>query len=258
MSDEGRKRVRSSPYPYYDLEKSIELMQKIYNKVKLYEVPIEVAIEAMELSSTSSTGQRAIAALTMFGLLNQTRKGDKRRVKLSELAQQIIRSQTTLGSKGDVRLLKEAALQPGNMVSYVWDLYSEEGLPDDKLIELQLLNSPDVIVSNVAIDRVISVVRKSLEYAELVPSSEDSNITPTNNEWQTEEGHNTHSEEWASSYAKKPPAALADTEKAELKVYTHPFKSGDVKLMLPQNITEEEMDLLQEWIGFMKKTMKWD
>ena len=269
MSDEivetSSKRVRSSPYPFYDLEKSIGLMNNIYSQVKLYEVPIEAAVEAMGFSPKGSTGNRAIAALTLFGLLEQTRKNGQRQVKLTDLSRRIILGQEKYGGKGDIKLLQEAALTP-NMISYIWGLYSEQGLPSNTVMELKLLNDDNVIVSNTAVDKVILVVRDTLKYAEIEVEESDAqtDIGDELDELQDQDliekhkadQHTDTIESTGRGSLEIPYNRSDDPRSDEFRVYTHPFNSGDVTIKIPKRITEEEMDLLQEWIGFMKKTMK--
>lgn len=263
MSNENGKskkeRVRSSPYPYYDLEKSLDFVEKIYNQVKLYDVHVDAAIEAMGLSTKSSAGNRAVSSLTLFGLLEQSGQGEDRKVKLTSLAQEIILSRNRYGGKGDKALLRRAALTP-NMISHIWGLYSEQGLPNDKVMEMQLLKDNQVIVSNVAVDRIISVTRDSLAYAEVTAEGVDSDdALPENEEEQGEPNDNGSSEmqyQSAPPPSTPPPPTGKQLQDGTFKVYTHPFTSGDVTLTIPVNITPEEMELLQEWIGFMKKTMR--
>lgn len=256
MDENGKykRRVRSSPYPYYDLGKCINLIKMIYKQAKLFEIPIEKGIKAMDLSPDSSTGLRAVAALTMFGLLDQRREGDTRQVKISTLGKEIIMSSHIEGGKSDLKLIEKAALKPP-IIRHFWERYSETGLPSDQILEIHMLEDDDFIVSNTAVETVIDVFKTTMEYAELLPIiddldhiyedlNDDEDEVPEDH-IETLKNEKPHQDIIAQNISLPP-------KKIDNLVHSYPLGEGrSLQVSFPVDAKEHELELLRNWIKFV-------
>ena len=232
-------RKRSSPYPVYNLEKSIELMTKVYGQAKDFEVPINEGITAMGLSPDSSAGYRAVAALGLFGLLDQRREDDERKVKVSELGLRIYYSSIENGGKPSLDLLREAALNP-DIIAYFWGRYSERGLPVDRVLKAHMLGDKEFIVSETAVNKFMNVFKDTVEYAGFMEDAEA-------------DDSNDHSENSDDS-APPPPKDQEDNDfgTQESQEFLYTLSDGSVfKMSFPSNLDERSLNTFRSFVNFV-------
>ncbi|MEW5985493.1 MAG: hypothetical protein AB1791_02565 [Chloroflexota bacterium] len=250
-TENGDSRVRSSNYPYFNLKRSVEYLHTLYEREALHQIPVDIAIEHLEMSPDSSIGKRAISSLTIFGLVEQERRGETRFVRISQLGRDIILSGLKAEGQKNPGLLKQAALKP-KIVSHIVNKYCENGrLPSDKVLRLQLLDDTDVIVSKVAVDKVISVVKETLDYAEIGKDSIEETPTEEYAPPGEEVSLNKNGQEQESPPAKdakddeRPPGFVSNTQVFRLR------SGGEVILTIPHSVTDKEMELIKRWVDLM-------
>lgn len=116
------KRHRSPEHPIFDLHSAIERAEQLYNKAMMNWLPVNLALQYWDYSPKSSWGKRAVAALKHYGLLEEDDASEERRVKLTPLAQRIIRDKRP-NSEERKRGVREAALNP-KIYREVWEEWS--------------------------------------------------------------------------------------------------------------------------------------
>lgn len=84
------RRERSPLFPYVGLEQSIEYSEQLFSKARRSVVRLSDAAMIWGHSPTSSSVLRIVAALTTFGLAEDSGSGDERKVQISELALRIL------------------------------------------------------------------------------------------------------------------------------------------------------------------------
>ena len=129
----GKTKKRSPNFPCIDLEKALELTERIYSVDKRAPIPVNLLIARWGLPKYNSYVRQLIAALTYYGLLESSGKGDKRRVEVSDRGYRILEKAPDRTS-----LLRTAALEP-KLFNEVWQHYKKKGLPSNDVIERDLV-----------------------------------------------------------------------------------------------------------------------
>jgi hypothetical protein len=131
----GGDKHRSPEYPMFDLETALARARVLYDKEKLLPVPVIAAMGHFGYTAKSSGGMRTVAALLHFGLLVEEGKGTTRRVRLSELARDILLDRREDSPERQAKI-REAAIRPRMHaeVASAW-----EHLPSAETLELELV-----------------------------------------------------------------------------------------------------------------------
>lgn len=106
---DARSRDRSPQFPFIDLKKAIERAREFEAEYKKSAGRIANALQVWKYTSKSSSGQQTIGALLAFGLLEDEGSGAERKVKLTDLAQRILKDERP-GKREEA--IREAALKP--------------------------------------------------------------------------------------------------------------------------------------------------
>lgn len=133
---EKAKRERSPNYPAISLSQAVERAKELYKVEKRYLAPIDTVLGHWGYRPKSGGGLVAVAALLKFGLLEGEGSGPARRVKITDVAQRIIRDTREVSPDRD-RLLREAALRP-KIHRELWDRFGGS-LPSDSNLQHTLI-----------------------------------------------------------------------------------------------------------------------
>jgi hypothetical protein len=119
--------ARGPAYPYVGLQQAVELSKKLYSFAKRTPVLPDTAIkEAWEYSPTSSSGQKVLAALRYFGLVEDVQAGEGKQIRLSDRAYRILLDSPD--SPDRKRALRDALLAP-KAYAYCWKRWDGEMPP---------------------------------------------------------------------------------------------------------------------------------
>lgn len=158
-----RSRPRSPSYPGINLETAIERARIIWEKEGKHLVPIEAAFNHWGYKLKSSGGLTAIAALKKFGLIEDEGLGKNRRIKLSQLALNILWDENE-NSPDRIKAIKEAALNP-SIHKELWDACEDKGqIPSDQTLKIDLRQKG---FTESAINELIQELKDTLSYAKL-------------------------------------------------------------------------------------------
>lgn len=159
-------RHRSRAHPSIPLGEGIEKAESLYQAERFNWIPVKVALEHWGYKSDSSHGMRVVAALLQYGLIEDEGSGDHRRIRLSELARDILHHPNSSVRK---EKLQDSALMP-TLHREIWETY--EKIPSDANLRYELTKSGDL--NENAVDSFIANFRETLSFAGL-SKSESSN-----------------------------------------------------------------------------------
>lgn len=152
---------RGPSYPYVDLEGAIALSRKVYDYAKRGPAPVESVItEAFKFSPTSSSGDKATAALKSFGLIEDSAGTNGKGIKLTGRAIRILLDEPDSAERAEE--IKKAAISP-KWYEYCWSKWGKEIPPamrSNLLIEHGFVEN--------TIDTFLSNYRKSIAFAGLL------------------------------------------------------------------------------------------
>lgn len=172
----GVKRQRSPAYPMFSLDVAIEKAKILHSTQRRHDAHLDSALSALGFATQTGPALRSIAALDQFGLLEQMGSKNDRRVKLTDLARDII--ELLPSDPRYPAAIKSAALAP-KIYTHLWDRYGAL-LPDNATIRSHLVRDKEF--NDAIVDSVIEDYRRTLDFAKLDKLAEDGiegNDTPT-------------------------------------------------------------------------------
>lgn len=115
---------RGPSYPYVDLEAGIALAQKTYDYTKRAPAQLDsVVSEAWKYSKASSSGQKVLAALKAYGLIEDAPGSNGKAIKLTQRAIRILLDDTNSGERHEE--IVKAALAP-KWYDFCWRTWGKE------------------------------------------------------------------------------------------------------------------------------------
>jgi hypothetical protein len=160
-----KAKERSPNYPGIDLETALEKARILREREGKHYAPAETVLHHWGFVRKSGGGLVALSALKKFGLIDDQGKGEKRQVKLSDLALRILLDDRE-DSKERIEAMQEAALSP-IIHQKLWKEYGAE-LPSDENL-LVTLRRDGGFTDNAAKD-LIKEYRSTIELAKLKKS----------------------------------------------------------------------------------------
>ncbi len=156
-----KNRVRSPAYPFFGLGDAIKKARDLWDAQRKGEGHLDSVVHALGYNGRNGASLRAIAALNHFGLTEESGSKDNRRIRLTDLAQEIIHLPDEDDKK--VSSLKKAALMP-TIHQILWERYKNT-LPSDTIIKSFLVRDKSYNESS-TLD-VIANYRESFNLAKL-------------------------------------------------------------------------------------------
>ena len=160
-----KAKERSPNYPGIDLETALEKARILREREGKHYAPAETVLHHWGYVPKSGGGLVTLSALKKFGLIDDQGKGEKRQVKLSDLALRILLDDRE-DSKERIEAIQEAALNP-LIHQKLWKEYGAE-LPSDENL-LVTLRRDAGFTDNAAKD-LIKEYRSTIELAKLKES----------------------------------------------------------------------------------------
>lgn len=175
-------RTRSPAYPSFDLEAAIGKVDLAYRANDRHPMAPESLASYLGSSATSSSFLQGISTLKQFGLLDDTGWGGKRRLKVSDLALDILISGEDSPTKAAA--IKQAALSPA-IHAEIWHKYKGNLPAKDESIRFFLLKEREEGVFNrTQVDGVIAELRSTIAFAKLSPDDKIEGAEDTDEEHQ--------------------------------------------------------------------------
>lgn len=104
-----RQSGRSPSYPAISLDRAVERAKQLYKFEKQFPTPVDSVVKHWGLTTLNGPAGLALAAMKKYGLLTDEGVKEDRRVKLTDLAVQILEHPSTEARREGIR---EAALNP--------------------------------------------------------------------------------------------------------------------------------------------------
>ncbi len=158
----GPKRQRSPAYPLFDLEAAVGKARMLYTAQGKHDGHLHTVMRSIGYDRPTGLAQRAVAALDQFGLVEQTGEKDTRRVKLTELARDVL--ELPASDPRHPAALKTAALSP-KIYAHLWERYGPGALPSDDVMRSHLLRDKEF--NGDAADSVLETFRATVLFAKL-------------------------------------------------------------------------------------------
>lgn len=114
-------RTRSPNFPVVSLKKAVEWIGQLYDEYQKHDIPINLVHSAWGYKEHGSAGNRCIAAVKAFGLVDVTGSGKTSKVKVTEDGHRIYEKAPDAS-----KLLKKAALLPP-IHDELWKRYRIQG-----------------------------------------------------------------------------------------------------------------------------------
>lgn len=153
---------RSVAYPFTSLETAIQRAQQFWYKEGKNLAPITAAVSHWGYGEKSSGGKQTIAALKQFGLLEDVGSGDKRQVRLTSRALDVI-----LEPIKRAHAIRDAAISP-KIYAELLSHWKPDNLPSDATISTYLLREKDF--NRYTVDAFIKDFKANIQYAGLTSS----------------------------------------------------------------------------------------
>lgn len=237
-----KRRARSPAYPAISLRQALELVRKVWEAQRKAEAHIDSTLHAMGYAKHGAS-LRMIAALGHYGLIDESGSADSRKIRVSEIAQDILHLQ-----ESDPRrqaALKDAALHPV-IHATLWERYGKL-LPENSSIRPFLVREKGF--NEDVVEEVIQNYRESFELAGLDKDGDhnvgEKNVTPMT--------------PLAPNPTKTTPPAGQQAPGGGFGIISQnelPILIGDNRqARIPFPMTEEDYDLLLETLAVWKKRL---
>lgn len=138
---------QSPVYPFFSLKLALEKVAQLHSSWGHMDVAIKDALNVWGYSSRSQVGQRTIATLTSFGLIEILGSNAERRVIISDLAHNNLLCGNS-SSREKTRAMQQVALNP-DLYQILWGKWGYE-LPMDYEVEQYLIQVHDFTQKNAA------------------------------------------------------------------------------------------------------------
>ncbi len=161
----AKPRTRSPSYPSIGLEEAIRRAGVLHESIHDHAVAPEAIAEMWNSNTKSSAFLQGAATLKQFGLLEDDGKGQKRQVKLTELAKDILVHDEDSPERAE--FVKRAALQPKIHLE-LWTKYGGNLPQSDSPIRFYLLRErTEGVFHPDHVNAFISQLRSTIAYAKL-------------------------------------------------------------------------------------------
>jgi hypothetical protein len=240
-TEPAKTRTRSPAYPVIALGQALDLARKLWDSQRKHESHIDAAIKAMGYARHGAS-LRIIAALGHYGLTEESGAADQRKIRLSDLAQDILHLQESDPKRREA--LKSAALAPA-IHAALWERYGAH-LPDDNSIRPFLIR--DKGFNDAIVQDVLDNYRSTFELANLGKIEEDNanekQVDPDKPQQGEAEGRTDN-----TNQQRQTPFVPMNPAVQELPILVGP----NLVARIPFPMTEDDFDLMMGTLNLWKK-----
>jgi hypothetical protein len=247
-----KRKGRSPRYPGIDLETAVERARKLWAEEAHYPTNVQVALSHWGYAPKSGGGAVAVAALKAFGLIEDQGSGDARKVQLTELAQDILLSESP-GRRQEA--LQEAALRPPAHMD-LWTHYGGFQLPSDTSVQLYLMRERGFTPGGSS--ELVSEYKRTIQFAGLTDRAA-SVISGTNGDDEdTDQSTELPMAEAVvvqKAGGTRSKVTAGGAVRAYIEIPIPLVGGGEARLSLPRNLTEEGWTQMQAVLAAMKPAL---
>ena len=243
-----QRKDRSPNFPFITLEKALGRAETFYNAERQKAAAVPVAVDYWGYAEKSSGGIQTVAALKSYGLIEDIGKGEKRKIKLTDLALQILMPRPDSMERSSA--IKQAALIPKQMrdvfnkwqdqapsePSLRWYLIREKNFSEESATDFIKIWNKNKYFSGLYNSSIMDVVKESNPelYASVAETVTQQGITGPR-QFQVEAGVSSR-------------AAIIKTEKVI-------GPEGDIVLQFSGEPSIETYEFLKDYIDLRLKTL---
>ena len=244
--------TRSVSYPFIGLEEAVRRARTFYEAERRNAAPVVSAVEHWGYAEKSSGGRQTIAALIQFGLLMDEGSGEERKVRLTDLALDIV-----LDEDGTFRR-KDALRAAAKLPKLYAELISQFPLPDlpsDQTLKYFLLREKAINAN--AVDACMRNFRETLRYSGLDQGEATEPIiqAPTQSTNPKTEPTNTTASVTRSS-PNPPGASSLMVVSDEYREEVFSLDEGPVILRWPRKMSAASVDDFKSWIAIVVRKVE--
>ena len=249
---------RSPSYPAINLKAAIDRAQTFYMYEKRAEASVSVAAQHWGYSVASSGGKQVLAALIAYGLMEDRGSADKRHVRLTDLAFQILLDERPDSAERD-DALRRAAFLP-KIHAELFTHWPDE-LPSNQNLRHYLLVAKKF--NDNAVDDFIKELRITADFAKVYTQrggSTNSATTPLtdlppDNAQELGGGNKPLA---AMAPVQAPPLSVVSPTgtNGQLRQDTFSLDEGQVILQWPANLSEHSYEDMKDWIELQMRKIR--
>lgn len=231
---------RSASYPWINLETAETRAKEYWDKEKTYEAPLSAAFKHWGYGPKSSGARLTIAAMLNYGLMSARGSKEKRVVKLTPVAIDLVMAPTP---DAKVIALKTAAQKP-RIFADLLKTMNPENLPSDQTIAHFLVTQKGFNPN--AIETFLKNFKASLKYSKL-KKSDIMSIADSSSDGEEDEND-------GGSLVKEVNLldAVAGNKPAPIRGFKQDTYTlgdeGQVILQWPEKMSEAAYEELEDWI----------
>jgi hypothetical protein len=241
-----------------DLEQAVVLTKKLYAYARRAPAQIESVItDAWEYSTTSSSGQKVLAALRAFGLIEDADTQAGRAIRLSDRALRIVLDED-INSPARVQAIKDAALSP-KWYAYCWQTWGAEMPPSMRsnlLIEHGFVDT--------TIDSFLESYKNTIAFSKLLNSDTSHEHDDENNDSEQKLNldnlKSTPREVSMESISTVVPKSLNQSpsvlKQDGLRQDMFSLDEGTVLFQWPASLSQASFEDLDDWIELLRRKIK--
>jgi len=242
-----KKRERSPNYPAIDLKTAIEKASITKDELGKGFSAYPVVLKQWGYSKKSSSGLVSLAALKKFGLIEDQGAGDKREIKLSDLASKILFHEKN--SNEWLEAIQKAALNP-NIHKEIWEKFKDSKM-NEKSIEYYLVFSRKAKFTENAAHDFIRQFLKTISFAKLL----ESDIISGQEEDKFQSKMEDEMTSMSDIQTKEQPSFFPKgaTQTLEIPIFLPPNKYG--RMQIPYPLTKDEWGQIMVMIEAYKQSL---
>lgn len=236
---------RSPKYPFISLRKALERAEKLYKAENSNYASMAVVMGHWGFKAKSSGGIQTNAALRGYGLLEATRSGAARAVRITERARRILLDNRP-DSVEKQELIKEAALEPAMFA----ELYGKwnKGMPSIPSMRHVLVF--EYHFSENGADGFINVFLETIRFAGLTElgNEEESSLEP---------GEQSLTIDQVSLEQNHVSLTMRKHQLEEsMQQATFPLLEGDAVIQWPKSLSADSYDEFEAWVQLTLRRAK--
>jgi hypothetical protein len=255
---------RGPSYPYVGLEESIALAKKMYDYTKRSAADVNAVVsDAWKYSPSSSSGQKIVAALKSFGLIEEGASASGKAIKLTQRAIRILLDDET--SEERWQEIRAAALSP-NWYSRCWKTWGRE-MPASMRSTLLIKEG----FVDTTVDGFLKDYKRSLAFAGILDVENEENTDESNENGSQNEGDSNKVRDYAQSEVQKDLRTLASAPKrvtiasaapvvkANSNMKTESFSLPDgisISVEWPPSLTVDAVSDFEDYLKSLVKRVK--
>jgi hypothetical protein len=249
---------RSPAYPAINLKAAIARAQTFYMYEKRAEASVSVAAQHWGYTVASSGGKQVLAALIAYGLMEDRGSADKRHVRLTDLAFQILLDERPDSVERD-DALRRAAFLP-KIHAELFTHWPDE-LPSNQNLRHYLLVAKKF--NDNAVDDFIKELRITADFAKvytqrgapLNSTTTTSDDLATDNTQESNPGNKAAPIGHTVQTSTLSVAPLTATN-GQLRQDTFSLDEGQVILQWPANLSEHSYEDMKDWIELQMRKIR--